>query len=465
MHHNGRVRIVFATAELSPVITVGGLAAAAAGLVGALRRAGAEVDVLLPDYGGIDLVDEQRIDLDVPQWAGPASIRVGEHPVVGRLHLVAAPGLARSHPYLQPDGQGWLDNSARFFRFARAVAAHCEATRPDVVHLNDWHTAAAMAALDPALPTVLSLHNLAHQGTAGPEWLQLIGPRSEHFEWWGGTNPLSGAIALADRVVAVSPHHVSEILTTEGGFGLDGPLRARGPAVTGILNGIDVSVWDPSGDPVLPTRFSADDLSGKDSCRIALVERLGLVDDDSLLAVAVTRLTDQKGIDLLEPIIPILDEFPLRLAVLGSGDRALADRLHEAAESYPERFAFVEGYDEGLSHLMFAGADLFVMPSRFEPCGLTQMQAMRYGTIPVVTGVGGLVDTVPDLDDDPRRGRGVRALSPDPTHLASALHRAVRRCPRRRLDALRRRVMGVDWSWDAPAAEYLALYRSLIHGA
>jgi len=462
MHHNGRVRVVFATAELSPVVAVGGLAAAAAGLVGALRRAGVEVDVMLPDYGGIDLVGESGIDLDVPQWAGPASVRVGEHPAVGRLHLVSAPGLARSHPYLQPDGQGWLDNSARFFRFARAVAAHCTATRPDVVHLNDWHTAAALAALDPGLPTVLSLHNLAHQGTAGPEWLDLIGPRGAHFEWWGGTNPLSGAIALADRIVAVSPHHVSEILTTEGGFGLDGSLRARGSAVTGILNGIDDAVWDPTHDPALPASFSSGDLAGKDTCRTALVERLGLDDDDSLLAVAVTRLTDQKGIDLLEPVIPILDEFPLRLAVLGSGDRHLAERLHAAAADHPGRFAFVEGYDEDLSHLMFAGADLFVMPSRFEPCGLTQMQAMRYGTIPVVTGVGGLVDTVPDLDAEPRRGRGVRARAADPVNLTSALHRAVRHCSRRRLDTLRRRVMSVDWSWDAPAAEYVALYRSLV---
>jgi starch synthase len=462
MQHNGRVRVVFATAELSPVVTVGGLAAAAAGLVGALRRAGVEVDVLLPDYGGIDLADASRIELEVPQWAGPASITVGEHPVVGRLHLVSAPGLARSHPYLQPDGQGWLDNSARFFRFARAVAAHCDATRPDVVHLNDWHTASALAALDPGLPTVLSLHNLAHQGTSGPEWLDLIGPRGAHFEWWGGTNPLSGAVALADRIVAVSPHHASEIVTREGGFGLDGPLRARGAAVTGILNGIDVSVWDPATDPSLPAAFSSTDLAGKDTCQAALVERLGLVDDDSLLAVAVTRLTDQKGIDLLEPIVPILDEFPLRLAILGSGDRHLADRLAAAAAAHPSRFAFVEGYDEALSHLMFAGADLFVMPSRFEPCGLTQMQAMRYGAIPVVTAVGGLVDTVPDLDDEPRRGRGIRARAADPVHLTSALHRAVRRCSPRRLDTLRRRVMSIDWSWDAPAADYLSMYRALV---
>ena len=179
--------------------------------------------------------------------------------------------------------------------------------------------------------------------------------------------------------------------------------------------------------------------------------------------MCVTRLTDQKGIDLLEPVVPLLDEFPLRLAVLGSGERDLADRLAVLGDRFGDRFAFVEGYDESLAHLMFAGADLFVMPSRFEPCGLAQMQAMRYGAIPVVTAVGGLVDTVPDAERHPRVGRGFVASEPSVAALLSTLHRAVRRCgDRRRLETLRRRVMSVDWSWDAPAAEYRAIYRHLI---
>lgn len=461
--HNVRVRITFATAELAPLVSVGGLAAAAGGLVQALRRADVEVDVLLPDYGGVTLDSEERIHLDLPDWAGPGSIRIGDHPAIGRVHLVDVPGITRSHPYLQPDGRGWLDNTERFLRFARAVAAHVDATRPDLVHLNDWHTATAMAAIDASIPSVLSLHNLAHQGAAGAEWIPLIGERGHHFEWWGGMNPLSGAIALADRIVAVSPNHVGEILTPAGGFGLDGPLRDRGQAVVGVLNGIDTEVWNPSADPALPAAFSPTDLSGRQASRVALLERLGFADDGRLLAVCVTRLTDQKGIDLLEPVVPLLDEFPLRLAVLGSGERDLADRLAVLGDRFGDRFAFVEGYDESLAHLMFAGADLFVMPSRFEPCGLAQMQAMRYGAIPVVTAVGGLVDTVPDAERHPRVGRGFIAPEPSVAALVSTLHRAVRRCgDRRRLETLRRRVMSVDWSWDAPAAEYRAIYGHLI---
>ena len=458
--HNGRVRITFATAELSPVVTVGGLAAASAGLIGSLRRSGVQVDVLLPDYGGVDLDAIDVIELDVPQWAGPASIRVVDHPDVGLLHLVAAPGLARSHPYLQPDGQGWLDNVDRFLRFSRSVAAYVELSQPDVLHLNDWHTAAALAALESPPPTVLSLHNLAHQGHGPGEWLERIGPRAEHFEWWGGINPLSGAIALADRIVAVSPHHATEITTQGGGFGLDAALRARGSAVLGILNGIDTTVWDPATDPHLPAHFDRKDLSGKERCRHALLQRVGLDDDGSLLATVVTRLTDQKGIDLLLPAIALLADVPMQLIVLGSGDRALADALAHAADD-SDRCAFVEGYDETLSHLMFAGADLFVMPSRFEPCGLTQMQAMRYGTIPIVTPVGGLVDTVPDIDADARRGYGVVARSADPVAIMSALHRASRRFGQRRLDAVRKRIMAHDWSWDAPAERYRQVYQEI----
>ncbi len=454
------MRVTFATAELSPLAAVGGLAAAAAGLIDALRRAEITVDVLLPDYGGHNLAVLDRIELDVPTWAGPAHVNLVEHPTAGALHLVDAPGLARSHPYLQPDGNGWLDNTDRFMRFSAAVAEWARVSQPDIVHLNDWHTATALAALDPAPPTVLSLHNLAHQGTTTADWLGRLGPRSRHFEWWGGVNPLSGAIALADAIVAVSPHHATEIVADGGGFGLEEPLRLRGSAVSGILNGIDTTTWNPATDPHLPAAFSSGDLSGKETCRDALRTRLGLVNDFSLLAVVVTRLTDQKGIDLLLPSIDLLEELGMQLAILGSGDRMLSQRLAALAATH-ERFAFVDGYDEQLAHLMFAGGDLFLMPSRFEPCGLTQMQAMRYGTIPVVTGVGGLVDTVTDLDSHPRTGRGIVALAVTETALVSALHRASRRFGQRKLATIRKRLMAIDWSWDAPAQDYIALYERL----
>lgn len=456
------MRVLFATAELSPIATVGGLAAAAAGLALELRRQGVDIELTVPDYGDVELSGESTVELDVPAWARPARIRVGDHPTAGRLHLVDVPGMARSHPYLKPDGDGWPDNAERFFRFARAIAARVEQSPPDVLHLNDWHTGAALAALTDQPPTVVSIHNLAYQGVAPGTWLRRIGPRAEHYEWWGSTNPFTGAIALADAIVAVSPTYAKEILTPELGCGIDGPLAHRGGALTGILNGIDTAVWDPSTDRHIVSRFDADHLEAKAPNRAALLDRLGFAGPDVPLAVAVTRLTDQKGIDLLVPLVSLLEQIPMRLVVLGSGDAHLATTLHAAAGEHPDWFVFVEGYDESLSHLMFAGADLFVMPSRFEPCGLTQMQAMRYGTVPIVTGVGGLVDTVPDADADRRNGRGFVAARPTSTDLLAAMFRAGRRViDRRRHATLQRRGMAVDWSWRRPAAEYVELYERL----
>lgn len=455
------MRAVFATAELAPLAAVGGLAAAAAGLGVELRHRGIELDLVMPDYGTGALIDEQRTPLEVPDWVGGATLRIGIHPTLGRVHLVSVPGMARPHPYLRPDGTGWPDNDERFFRFARAVAAHVERDRPDVLHLNDWHTGTVLAALEDPPPSLLSIHNLAYQGVADARWLDVIGPNAEHFEWWGSVNPLSGAIALADRIVAVSPSYAREICTPEGGFGLDGPLRSRGGAVGGILNGIDTEVWDPVTDPHLRANFDAASLPGRAANRTALLGHLGFPDDAVPLATIVTRLTHQKGIDLMSPIVPLLPQIPMRLAVLGAGDAALAAELTGLAEEHPETFAFVDGYDEELSHLMFGGGDLYVMPSRFEPCGLTQMQAMRYGSIPVVTAVGGLIDTVPDADAS-KAGLGFVADRVASTDLLAALFRAARRVTdRRRRVALQKRAMAGDWSWGSPAAAYHDLYREL----
>jgi starch synthase len=461
------MRVLFATAELTPLAVVGGLAHAAAGLTAELRRAGVDVDVVLPDYGGVGLADEHTRPISVPAWARPATVRSGEHAAVGRLHLVRTKGIERSHPYLRPDGRGWPDNAERFIGFSRAIASMILADPPDVLHLNDWHTGAVLAAFIEPPPSVLSLHNLAYQGVTDGAWLERLGPRAAHYEWWGGTNPLSGAIALADKIVAVSPNHAREILTPEGGFGLDGALRHRWADVSGILNGIDQGVWDPATDPHLTARYSIDAgvgsvLAAKAANRRALGDRFGWPDDGTPVVTMVTRLTPQKGVDLIMPIIPVLRQIPLRLAVLGAGDASTAAELVALAGEYPEQFAFAEGYDDELSHRLFAGADLYLMPSRFEPCGLAQMQAMRYGAIPVVTDVGGLRDTVPDADEH-SDGNGFVADRVDSVAVVSALFRAARRlADRRRRPALVRRIMNLDWSWRGPAAEYINLYRTLL---
>ena len=459
------MHVLFATAELAPIAAVGGLGHAAAGLVGELRAQGVEVSVALPDYGGEALPHEERLALDVPAWAAPASARRGVHPEAGELTLVSVPGIARPHPYVGADGEGWPDNDARFIGFSASVSALARTTQPDVVHLNDWHTAAAAADLSGELPLVLSVHNLAHQGRTGPQWLERLGARAPAFARDGDCNPLAGAIVLSDLVVMVSPTYREEVLRPAWGVGLDDLLRARGDAVMGILNGIDTGIWDPAADPYLPSPFDADDLGGKALARAAALERTGLPVGEGPLAVAVTRLAEQKGLDLLPPLVPELEAIGLQVAILGSGDAALAAELRAAAGEHPSSLAFVEGYDESLSHLLIAGGDLLLMPSRFEPCGLTQMQALRYGTLPIVTDVGGLHDTVVDLDEDPEHGTGWRAAAADVASLRATIARAVRGWSEPGVrEGAQRRGMTADWSWSGPAARYVELYGRLSQG-
>ena len=456
------MRVLFATAELAPLAAVGGLAHAAAGLVRELRAQGVDVEVVLPDYAGLELEDEESLALETPGWASPAVARRGVHPSFGPLTLVWTPVIPRPHPYLDGRGEGWPDNDVRFLSFSAAVAALAFATRPDVVHLNDWHTAAASAWTAGQVPTVLSIHNLAHQGSTGQEWLGVLGLHAGAFDWGGACNPLAGAIALAEAIVVVSPTYREEVLGPETGAGLDWRLREREHVLVGIRNGIDVDVWNPLRDAHVPVPFGPDDLSGKEQAHRALLLRVGLPERLGPLAVVVTRLTHQKGIDLLVPILADLEELDAQAAILGAGEEWLVGALREVAASRPASVAFVEGYDEPLSHLFFAGGDFLLMPSRFEPCGLAQMQAMRYGTLPVVTDVGGLHDTVIDLDEDPERGTGWRAAVPETPALREALGRASRMWwdPVLR-ESAQRRAMTADWSWQEPAAAHVELYRRL----
>ena len=413
MAYDAGVKVLFAAAEFAPLARVGGLAAAAAGLVAELRRQGVEVHVVVPDYFTTPLDDHKTVKLDVPDWAGPASARSGTLAGIGEITLISAHGIAKSHPYLQPDGHGWPDNDRRFMAFSAALAALCRRVAPDVLHLNDWHTCAALGHLAEVPPTMLTIHTLGHQGRTNPGWLKTLPRHVEAFEQWGDCNPLLGGIRLADVVVAVSPHYAAEITTPQGGSGLDGPLRDRGDRLVGILNGIDTEEWNPANDRHLATRYSPDDMAGKAAMRAELLGRHHLADGGGPLLTMVTRLADQKGVDLLVAVAPFLQRLGATLIVLGDGEQGLADALTTVAVDHPETIAFVRGYDEALAHQLFAGADVFVMPSRFEPCGLAQMQAMRYGTLPLVTDVGGLHDTVIDIDSSPARGTGVVAPQAD----------------------------------------------------
>ena len=458
------MRVVFASAEVSPVATVGGLAFAVAGLAAELRRLGVDVEVVMPDYGGIALVDETSSSIAVPGWVGAATLRIGRHPSIGRLHLVSVPGMARAHPYLQPNGHGWPDNHERFFRFAAAVAEYVRADPPDVLHLNDWHTATVLAALDDPPPSVLSIHNLAYQGTTDGTWLARLGPRSSHYEWWGDTNPLSGGIALADRVVAVSPHYAWEITTGEGGFGLDGALRARGDALVGILNGIDTDLWNPATDPLLESNYDVDSIDGRAANRTALLNRLGWPVDDVPLATVVTRLTHQKGIDLITPIVPLLDEIPMRIAVLGSGDVVLADELRYLAGDVSRHV--------GVRRRLRRSAVAPTLRRRRRVPHAEQVRAVR-----AHTDAGHAVRGGPGGHGGRGVGRHRARRRSQPTDRASVSWPAgpSRRTCSRRCSAppgvsaiadvgsvLQKRMMSIDWSWAAPAADYLALYQGLL---
>ncbi len=455
------MKVLFATAEYAPLARVGGLAEASAGLVKALHTAAVDVEVVLPDYSGTYLANEISVELDVPSWAGPATARSGLADDVGQVTLIDVPGIQRPNPYVDDDGKGWPDNADRFFAFSAAVASLSDVRQPDVLHCNDWHTAAAFGFVDDSLPKVLTIHTLGYQGWTSGGWLDRIPNHSSAFESRGGTNPMAGGIELADIVVAVSPTYAAEIRRPQTGFGLHEQLLGLGERLVGIRNGIDTSLWNPSTDPHIARRYTLDAMGGKDDARSDLLTSVGWLDTGAPIVGIVSRLVEQKGIDLALDASRFATTMPFRLVVLGSGDRWLADRAKEAAEMDPDHVWFSDGYDVELGHKIFAGADLMLMPSRFEPCGLAQMQAMEYGTIPVVTAVGGLVDTVIDFDADPDFGTGFVSGSVDAAGVVDALHRAVRSWSDAEVRlALQRRGMAIDWSWTEPSRQHIAVYES-----
>ena len=458
------VHVLFATAEMEPLVSTGGLGAASAGLVAALRRDGVRVTAVIPGYQAWTLESERTVTLDVPAWVGPTVARLGVAEGIGEVAIIDAPSLERPHPYVDPaTGTGWRDNDHRFFAWSAAVAALAAVVEPDVVHVNDWHAAAVLAQLRPGPATVLSIHNLAHQGWCDPGWIDVLGPLGERYRWKNSVNALAGAIALADRVVTVSPTYAREITTESGGMGLDALLASRGDDLVGILNGIDTDDWDPSTDPAIVATYDHTSVARKADNQAALCTELGLDASPGPLVVSVSRFDYQKGIDLLGHVGGIVAGTPARLALLGSGDWETEAAMARLAEAHRGRIAFRQGYDAALAHRMFAAGDLAVIPSRFEPCGLTQMQAMRYGTIPVVSDVGGLHDTVVDADASSRSGTGIVLRSVDGAGIVDGVHRGARLVSNKaRAGRVRGRGMAIDWSWTVPAARYRALYEGLV---
>ena len=483
------MKVLHAAAEVYPLVKTGGLADVLGALPEALIRAGADVRLVLPGLPSIlqGVEDQQTVcQIGALFGAGRVTLRLGRLAQSGvPAYVIDAPYLYQrpGNPYLMPGGGEWPDNLQRFALLGW-VAAHLAAGEldpdwtPDVLHAHDWHAAMACAYVSchPATraATVFTVHNLAYQGLFDEADFGLLGLPSRlmvpgGLEFHGQLSFMKAGLKYARRITTVSPTYAHEIATDAFGCGLDGVVRARGADVSGILNGVDGAVWSPATDALIAAPYSAEALEGKARCKAALQQELGLaVDASAPLFAVVSRLTSQKGLDLLLDALPALLNFPAaggpQLAVEGNGDPALETAFANAAAAHPGRVAVRLVYDEALAHRMMAGADAMLVPSRFEPCGLTQLYALRYGTVPVVRRVGGLADTVVGASEaaaQDGQATGFTFGPATPAALAQALLQAVAAHGQPALwRRLMLRGMAQNFSWDVAAGQYMALYRN-----
>jgi starch synthase len=464
------VQIVFAAAEAAPYAKVGGLADVAGSLPQALAALGHDVTLYLPLHRTIDRTKFQITDRapsrSVPY--GKAKLKV-LYPSVVRdgVRVVFVRNdqrLGRDRVYGEPD------DAKRYALFCRAVLEDIRDSPPDVVHAHDWHAAllvplVARTRALAATSTVFTIHNLAYQGRTDKNVLALIGlPRARlPVEGPNEANPMARAIVTADVVSTVSERYAKEILTNEFGEGLQALLRERRRRLFGIVNGIDTTAFDPATDRHIAARYSADDPSGKAVCKAALQNAGGLgAEPRAPIFGVVGRLVEQKGIDLLTAAAPKLLDAGGQLVVLGTGDPAYEAKWKALASRYAGKLWLTLGFDAALAQRIYAGSDLFLMPSRFEPCGLGQLISFRYGTIPVVHEVGGLAETVRDIDRDGARGNGFSFAGYSPAAFDDAIARAMRtyRGSTEEWTDLVRRVMREDHSWAASAKRYVELYKT-----
>jgi starch synthase len=488
------LRVLSVTSEAVPLVKTGGLADVAGALPAAVAPHGIEVTTLVPGYPAVlaKLGRRKVIHAWDSLLGEPARLLAG---MLGEAPLVVldAPGLfARDgSPYLDPAGRDWPDNWHRFAALSRAaadIAGGAIVVRGrrrdyDLVHAHDWQAAMAPAYLHwgmppeaPLVPSVVTIHNMAFQGWQGADVFPRLGLPREAFsvdgvEYHGGVSMLKAGLVTASAITTVSPTYAQEIRTDAFGMGLQGVIVARGRDVTGILNGIDTELWNPETDPLLAKRYTARALGRRVTNKRALEAEFGLEPGEGTRAggpifVVVSRLTWQKGMDVLLDTVDHLVGLGGRLALLGSGEPEIEAGFHAAAARYPGRVAVRTGYDEDLSHRMQAGGDAILLPSRFEPCGLTQLYALAYGCVPVVARTGGLADTV--IDANPAAlaagvATGVQHGSVSYDSLVTALTRTVALYDRPE-DWLRiqRNGMACDFSWNASGRAYAELYRSLV---
>ncbi len=477
------MRVLFVTAEAYPLAKTGGLADVSRALPIALVRRGVDVRLLMPGYPrAYTRIEKPRIvaKLDPILGIADATLVAGKFPDTDLpVWLIDSPTLFRRDGGLYQDeaGRDWPDNALRF-AFLSHVAAKLamQQTRinwkPDVVHANDWHAGLLPLLLSlekgPRPSTIFTTHNMAFQGNFTSEVLPSIGipdhcHTTDGTEFYGQVSFLKAGLSYGDRVTTVSPTYAREILTPDFGCGMDGVLRHRNKEFSGILNGIDDALWDPETDIHLPQTYRASDISGKRTCKIALQHELGLpLNADTPVIGFVSRLTHQKMADTILSAVRWIAEQDAQLVVVGEGEPAIEAAMSEIQAQYADRVSVTIGYDEPLAHRLQAGSDILLAPARFEPCGLTQLYALRYGTLPVVRRTGGMADTVVDADAQAIADRTATGFVFDDTSvqgLISALGRALAlyREPLtwRRLQL---HAMAQDFSWDTSAAKYIDLY-------
>ncbi len=480
------MHILFATSEAHPLIKTGGLADVSGSLPAALQKLNPDVRLVLPAYRAVlDRLDAVRVvaRVAVPGVKEPLRILESRMPDSDvALWLVDAPVLfdRAGAPYSDPEGRDWPDNALRFASFCRAVVELASdrcglGWRADVVHCNDWQTGLvpALLSLEAERPaTVFTIHNLAYQGLFGREAFDALRlPERlwgiDGLEFYDNLSFIKGGIVYADHITTVSPTYAEEIRCAEYGNGLDGLLRHRADRLSGILNGVDTDSWDPAQDPYIPHHFTAAKLAGKTQNKLALQKRMGLTPrDDIPLFGLVGRLVHQKGVDLVIEALPRLLAREIQIVALGTGERELEAALKAAATRHLDQLAVHIGYSEELAHLIEAGSDLFLMPSRYEPCGLNQIYSLRYGTLPVVRRTGGLADTVVDADAKTLRAGTATGFvfdRPDADSLADAVERALAQyADPAAWQTMMRTAMAQDFTWEHSASQYLDLYRQAI---
>jgi starch synthase len=476
-----RLSVLQIASEAQPFAKTGGLADVLGALPPALARLGCDVTVAVPKYRGVTTTGRESERFPVSLGGYTADVGFIEAPLAdgARALLIDCPDLYDREGIYGVGTTDYPDNARRYALLVRAALEWvARRARPSVVHAHDWQAGLApvylktLYASHPVIggtPTVFTIHNLAYQGLFEPAWLPRLDLgwdllAIDRLEFWHRISFLKGGINYADAITTVSPRYAKEIQTPQFGFGFDGIIRSRARDLVGILNGIDAAEWNPASDRHLPAPYAGDDLGAKADAKAALLQRYGLAVDEGALkrpvVGMVSRMVNQKGFDLIAAASHELAQLDATFVVLGTGEDRYQELWTRLAAQHRDRIGARIGFDEGLAHLIEAGADIFLMPSRFEPCGLNQMYSLRYGTVPVVRAVGGLADTVVDYQPGRRTATGFVFADYSPEAMLEALRRALRLYGEpTKWRALQRAGMRKDYSWDRSAAEYVKIYR------